>query len=174
MKLLQNKNSNSRLVSGIIIGVLALSLITGVVYAYNVNQSNNEQSDSKVEDGVDYNEPTNEQIEAGNDAKEDALTEEPVSNTASLTISSVNQNDDMLQIRTTITTIDAESTCSLSLTSGSNTYTAEAGTQPLGSYSVCKGFDIPVSELSPGAWSLKINYISNGVTSTATQQIQVQ
>ena len=58
--------------------------------------------------------------------------------------------------------------CNLTLTSGSNTITKTANIVAVASTSTCEGFDVPVSELSSGAWQISINIQSGDKTGTIT------
>jgi len=176
MKVRKNKNPKRRIYLGIIISVIALLLIAGVVYAYTTSQpSSQDNKTGESSNGINYDEPTKEQIDAGNDAKKDAVDGSDSSNKGDISISSANINDGILQIRTVIASTDSSGKCNLTLSSpGMTDYTSEADTQSMGSYSVCKGFDIPISSLSPANWTIKIIYTNNGVSSTATQQVQVR
>ena len=58
--------------------------------------------------------------------------------------------------------------CNLTLTSGSNTIIKTANIVAVASTSTCEGFDVPVSELSSGAWQISINIQSGDKTGTIT------
>ena len=58
--------------------------------------------------------------------------------------------------------------CNLTLTSGSNTITKTVNIVAVASTSTCEGFDVPVSELSSGAWQISINIQSGDKTGTIT------
>lgn len=145
---------------------------------------------SAQSDDIDYNEPTEEQRQAGNDAKKETIEretsnddeegkprEDNQSNTnedenVSVIISAANQNEQTLQIRTLIHTL-AEGTCQLTLTKGDVAVSREADTQQSASSSTCKGFDIPISELSRGTWKLHIQYKNDGASGEASQDITI-
>lgn len=140
-------------------------------------------------ENVDYSIPTKEQQEAGDttsdQAKDNANSDDdlpekdddqPTDYTdegkVNVSITSANQNNGQLQIRTLIETV-ASGRCALTL-SGSHTVTREADTQALASSSTCQGFDVPISELSPGTWDIKINYRDNNNTGSAQKTITIE
>ena len=178
MKSIKNKNSNPRLLLIIITSViLALGLAAGVYAYYARTQTDQPKStETTNNDGVNYDKPTEAQQQAGNDAKEDAIKEsETPSTVSSISITSVNQANGIIQIRTALTGLDDEGICTLTLSmSGTTDVMKTAGTQTLGSYSVCQGFDIPTSELQSGIWQIKITYTGLGQTSIATSKVEVK
>ena len=178
MKTIKNKHSNRRFIIIAISSVVLAALIAGGVYAYHIQTqpatekntpSNTDESD------INYEKPTDDQQQAGNDAKEDAVNNDAPSTASDISITSANQADGVLRIRTTITTVDEAGTCTLLMTmAGETDITLSAGTQTLGSYSVCKGFDVPTASIKKGTWQAKVTYSGSGKTSTATQNILVE
>jgi hypothetical protein len=144
---------------------------------------------------VDYNSPTDEQTKSGNDIKDTNSTasnagsnpnnvgsDRPVApiikpgeskGTVTVTISAANQNDGVLQIRTLISAIASNGTCTLTLTKENATITRTTDVQSLPSSSTCKGFDIPESELTPGVWTAKLLFENETIKGEATRSITV-
>lgn len=143
-----------------------------------------------------YDAPTKEQVDAGTAVKDASNQnsnsgenpndvgsdhpDKPVTNhgdskaTASLTITAVNQNDGLLQIRTLIGALTNEGTCTLTLTrSGKTIITRSADVQATTNSTTCKGFDIPVSELSSGEWQATVTFENPTLKATATQSVRV-
>lgn len=142
-----------------------------------------------------YEAPTEDQIKAGKAAQDSGATNsnsgekpndvgsdhpsKPVTDPkenkkiASLVISAVNQNDGVLQIRTLIGALTEEGSCTLTLTKDSKTLTQTVGVQPTSSSTTCKGFDVPVSQLSPGEWQAVITFENSTLKARATQVVKV-
>jgi cytoskeletal protein RodZ len=173
-----------------IIAVIAILVLIGAgVLAWFFFQQSVAKTD-KPENTVDYQEPTTDQQKAGDKAKEDFINNQkeiddkktpvdsgtPTSDTVNVTISSSNQAGETYQLRTVIAAVDGSGTCALSLSkSGQSTITQEVGTQVFGSYSVCKGFDIPVAGLEKGEWQVAITYKgSDGRQGSIKQPIGIQ
>lgn len=137
----------------------------------------------KKEDNKSYNTspPTKDQKSAGQAAADDVKASEekpgdedtpkPPSNLV-ISITSANQMDGMLRIRTMIDKL-VQGTCTLSLKKGSQEITRSADTQALASTATCKGFDIPNSELQSGEWELSITLTANGETASTSQNISI-
>lgn len=117
-----------------------------------------------------------------------ATSEDPTSNSVkvnpqspetsdkpSLEITSAQVNGDKLVVRTLLSKVTNEGSCSLSAkTENSGTvYTTSAGVQAVASSSTCKGFDIPVSTLGSGTWKIIITYTSGSVVVTAEKDVIV-
>ena len=124
---------------------------------------------------IDYNPATDDQIKAGEEAKKsfsDRVTEATVEREAAtgqttptpseaqnvdVLITSSNYSGGILSIRTMISTIDANGSCTLSLSkAGESTVTRTAPTQTMGSYTTCQGFDI--EGLNAGKWQVSVKY----------------
>jgi len=170
--------------------LLALLLAGGVtLYALRIGpfkQQATSQTVGTPTNSVDYNPPTQEQTAAGEAAKQQSAngatgsdpspTPTPPANGSSksqvgMEITAANVNAGVLQIRTLIQAVTSSGTCTLSA-SGPNgaSYTASSGIQAGPSTSTCKGFDIPVSSLSTGNWSIRINFENDSLQASATTE----
>jgi len=176
------KNNNSRSTKKIVAITIAAVLVValgyiGFAYAYKVTPFNDPVQEEKTApiDGVDYNTVTDEQQQAGDAAKEEFINntddnQEP-SNNVTVTITSYNQPT----LRVTVDAIDESGTCTLVLSkSGRSDVTQKVGTQVIGSYSVCEGFDIPVADLGTGDWQATITYEGSAGRGQVQKVIPVQ
>jgi hypothetical protein len=169
---------------------LAVALLLGGIataYWYNYQQTQKkealktpDQRKSKKVNVINKDKPTSEQIAAGEEAKQQAIEAAEASNSdasaqnpLSVTISAANQNSPMLQVRAFANTITNAGTCDLTLTKGGVTVTKSAGTQASASISSCKGFDIPLSELSPGTWQLTVTVKDGTQSGTAQRTVEI-
>jgi len=189
MRILRNKNHKKTL---IIIGILVL-LLSGTAAAalfipispFAVNKDTSDQP----ENTVNYDKPTAEQIEAGNTAKEefikaqdekDAAENTPEDSasatTVGVSIATLAQEGSTLQIRTIIEeSTGAVGNCTLTLSrTGYDSVAQTAPTQSQGSYSVCQGFDVDVSALAAGSWTVKIDYVAKNKTGTVQKAVTLQ
>lgn len=147
---------------------------------------------SQTDSSIDYNKPTPEQVEAGNNVKNENVnnskpssengTDHPEDSTPStnggkattgITITAANQNASTLQIRSLISTVTNAGTCTLKLT-GATEITKTASVQPSANTSTCMGFDVPMSELSPGEWLLTLNFTNDTLTADTSQKITIK
>jgi len=95
--------------------------------------------------------------------------------TVSVTITSANQSDTTLQVRSLIGAVVNTGSCTLTLSNGSRTGTKKSGVQPTANSSTCQGFNVPVSELSSGTWSMMISFTDSNLSgSSATQKVVIQ
>lgn len=89
-------------------------------------------------------------------------------------ITSVNQTDTALEVRTLIEKVTSSGECNLELSRDASTPIIQSvGIQPLASSSTCKGFSVPMSQLTPGTWQLKITVATDGKNATFTKDVQV-
>lgn len=172
MKKIQNKKSASRVIIWVVLAILVVSLAAVAVYAYNKSgpSVDQNQESSSNEDPIDYGAPSEEQVQAGKEAKRESIESDP--NTSTINISSLQKSNEVLQVRTVLSSIGTSGKCTLTITSGGQAvYAAEAGIQQLGSYSVCRGFDVPVDSIPAGSLLVKVVYTdANGTESTATKE----
>lgn len=171
----------------IIISLLSALLILGGVATWYFLR-NGAHSDDRPENTVDYNSATNEQKEAGARAKQEFIdriegsssdTGQPNAsgqdNYIKIIISSSNQDGQMYQIRTIISTIASDGSCTLELTkSGVGAITQVVDIQPQGAYSVCKGFDIPLESMQKGTWQARVSYKGISGQGIAEKEIEIQ
>lgn len=143
------------------------------LYDNNKNIENNSTN-------IDYNEPTINQINAGNSVKSSGSSDTPPAPTeipgsdkksVQLMITSKNQTDTVFQIRALISAVENNGTCTLTLSNSNKTVTKTAKSQALSTTSTCQGFDVPISELSSGSWDVLIEYNSDTLTGKVTEEI---
>lgn len=154
------------------------------------------QSEERVgENTISYSKPTDDQLDAGQQAKKDFIerTEAqsgstsgndstnghdsaPADTSVAVQITSASQAGGVLRARTIISVIDNTGSCTATLKkSGSANITETAGVQSMGSYSVCKGFDIDTASMEKGTWSLSIDYAGGaGQKGVATKEVSIQ
>jgi hypothetical protein len=154
----------------------ALFVPTSPLYVYK-------QQGDNPENTVNYDRPTDEQKEAGDKAKEDFIknheeskgSENPANQTTNVTISSLTQQSKMLQIRTMIDAIDNSGKCTVTLSrSGYQSVSQSVDTQSLGSYSVCKGFDIDATSIELGEWNVAVDYNGQSASGRAEGKVTIE
>jgi hypothetical protein len=184
-----------------IAAALLLVVLALMTYVYGFNGSvlgwpQHHQASPINTSSTDPKAPTESQIKAGNNIKQNSVSNSPpssntkmgVSNdqppsptpnpgsksTVSLAITSTNQNDVTMQIRSIIYSIQNTGTCTLTLTKLNNpTITMTAGVQALPSSSTCKGFDVPLSQLSKGQWTANLDFSNDTVTGSTVKIFNV-
>lgn len=181
MKITQKSNKKIFIILGVLI--VLIGGLSYYVFALNGNlfgwQFRKENS------SINMDPPTEEQIKAGEQAKQETVEDDqgkpgagddtPTPDTSGpldVGFSAVNQNGDVLQVRIMVQEVLSSGECTLTLTNGAKTVTKTAAVYPTASISTCKGFDVPVSELSSGAWNLTVDVVSNdrnGKTATGIQ-----
>jgi hypothetical protein len=53
-------------------------------------------------------------------------------------------------------------------------HTAAAGVQALSSTTTCKGFDIPLDQLAPGAWIITIDFSNDSLIASTSKEITIK
>lgn len=166
----------------IIIGLITLAVIIagmGAFYFWQARQAADSSHDASNSPGiniVDLDPPTQEQIDAGKSQEKEASKEKTSSSSATpidITITAANQTDDLLQIRTLIDALAPTGSCALQLVKGDDSVQKTANTQNLANSSTCQGFDIAISELSPGTWKLSIAITMGERKGIATRDVLV-
>lgn len=173
----------------LIILLISLVLATGVgaaMYALKVgpftetppvqqesesSQKKDSSSDSSATDIKDQkiDDPTSNSIK-----NQEGDTSSSDNDNNGMQITSALVSGDTFRIRTLIPSITSAGTCSLTMSkSGSTSYNASAGVQPMASSSTCKGFDIPLASLSSGTWKISVIYTNGDVSSSATKEVVI-
>jgi hypothetical protein len=159
-----------------VIIVLILAGIGYGIYQVATSRSTTNDNPSNV-NKVNSSPPTDEQVQAGTEAKRQTVenneitkpdgTDGKTSQQIAATITSANQNGSSVTIRTLITgSVSSSTSCSLTVTNDATSITKTAAAQSLASSATCQGFDIPVSELGAGMWSIQLT-VTSGTQSTA-------
>lgn len=92
----------------------------------------------------------------------------------SITTTTVDKDSNTLYIRSLIQTISSSGRCTLSMHNISGqTYSNSVELQAGPSTSSCKGFNVPLSQLSPGKWTINIHYEDNNVTGDTEGEITI-
>lgn len=166
-----------------LLSAVALVLLSGLTaFAYMQSTNLPTPADGEVETITepDYSPPTDEQVDAGQDIVDDAVKNpepsadpRPTTGSVEVEITALNQTDTYLQIRTMIQTLQP-GTCSLTVTKGSDVVTRTAGSQALANSSSCKGFNIPLNELSPGEWTVDVKFNNPELSGSVTDRITIR
>lgn len=158
-------------------------------FYYQKKQDNHTPNNSSNTSYINNDKPTEEQTRTGENIKKDALDrpspyqDGSTTNSAnndkvltSMTITSVNQSvDGTLRIRTMIQDTDDKGECKLRLEGNEdNVIDITVPTQVFGTYTVCKGFDIPRAQLTAGKTTIVVTYSGTHKTATAQQDMEIR
>ena len=180
MKITNQSNNKRKIIITAAI-VICLAALAFGVYWYLQHHNNNQQTGVNK---VNLNPPTKEEQQAGTSAKQQAVDRDqaiknsesssastPSSDSSlSVDITASNKTSSLMQIRVQINSIVNSGTCDITLTNGTSSVHHSVAVSPLASTSTCKGFDIPLSELSSGKWNYTITVkdASSNQTGTAS------
>ena len=126
---------------------------------------------------VNYEKPTTQQSQIGTSTKEKIAEEakqqpdQPPAANIPISITSV-QPGETIYVRTLINYVSSTATCNLSMVGpNGKIYTATTETQAMASTSTCKGFNVPMSSLVAGKWTITV-IVTDGQQkgSTTTEQ----
>lgn len=152
--------------------LLSLVLAVGVVYwVYPYGQ--------KEDKGTSYEEPTQEEVTAGDDQKIRNIQDEEQRNdpenqnkqTANVIITDAGQYDDIIEVRAFIPDHYQDGTCTITFTQGSQTITKDTPAYRDVSTTICTNplfnrLEFP----SAGQWQLVVRYSSAGASGQSDQQ----
>lgn len=170
----------------IIAAVLLVLAAGGVAAAYQfgvIKTTPEKKTDAPAATNqVDYKPATDEQKQAGTEAKKDFIertdkeetTPTPTPGVSSVSITNASQEGVTLRVRTTISS-QAAGSCKLTLSMpGQTSIVREAEIQDMGSYSTCKGFDIDTTSMTKGAWKVSVFFSgdSEGTAATTTAEVR--
>lgn len=176
---LKSKTSKKKkiIIAIVIIGILA-ALGIGVWAIYRISQTQEQSSSDSHFQDVNPTTPKEENEQHSHAEQQKQSQAENNNETApsaelDVHFTAVNQYEDTVQIRAEISELVNSGTCTLTLTKGDATITKTANTQASASISTCQGFDIPVSELSPGEWNIHLTVTNNNNKGHATTTLTV-
>lgn len=188
MKIIQTTNTKKIVV---IASAITILLAATIAYAY---YSKIGPFTTHSNDSINLNKPTKDELETGERIKEQSVIpdggksasgsdpapdpqpiEDSDKKSVHAEITVANQNESTLQVRTLIQTVTSMGTCTISMDGPQGKiYTSTADVQALASSSTCKGFDIPLDQLSPGTWVLSLNYESTDIIASASKEITIK
>jgi hypothetical protein len=180
-----SSKNTSKLTLLIIVGILLLALTAGSVYVFAMGGSilgwparNQEQKSTNI----DYNPPTQEQKDAGTNIKQESIDnankevqkDETGKKVLDMSVNAVKNGSD-LRIQTVISGSEASGTCTLTMSNQANSspITKTADVQAQASITTCKGFTIPLSDISTGTWTITVKYSSESSTASAEQKVEI-
>ena len=180
MKIKHTKNKKVLIISACVL--LLIGIAAALYFATTGNNSSSDESAVKVEQeksGADIkkqsleNSETKENGASGSDQPVAPVPQPGGKSKVEVAITAANQTDSMVQIRTLISAIDSQGSCTLTLTGPSGTVKKISATQNFANTSTCQGFDISTSELSKGTWMATIIFESASLQGSAMQNITV-
>lgn len=176
--------TNFRRIILVLVGALVVvTLLVAVLEKTNVTNlfespiSNTSSSANKTGTSVvNYDPPSDEEISIGNEIKKEAEQNSSTSNTngaISISFSAVAQDEKggPLVIRTIVGA--SEGTCNAKVSSANFSQDFSSAIKDLGTYFGCN-FDIPVTDIPVGTYTLTLVANSSEATGSAHQQIEVR
>ena len=180
MKIKNKKNNFHKIVIAVLIVTVIGVCVTYALFNGKITGFNNNE-EIRTENTVDYNKPSSNQEIEGERIKDEfdkkhygEDTGNNESNSANINISSVNQKDDILEVRTIIQT-QSKGECIISISQNGNSIFNDSSTSTsYGSYSVCNGFNIDVSKFEKGIANINLVYNSNSIKEETNKEISVK
>lgn len=191
---LRNNLFSRRLIIPFIVVAMICIYFSGAYFAnvWPFGGDREEPSDSTI----DMNEPTDEQLQAGEDIKKQSV-ENPSSSDGTASgsdplpepekvegsdtssvhaeITAANQVESELLVRALIQTVSKTGMCSLTISnSGGQLYSAAAGVQALPNGTTCKGFDIPLDRLAKGSITIKVDYAGGNIVASTSKSVEIE
>lgn len=175
MKIKKSSNKNFKI---IFIAILSLAIfgfavtLTSDLLGYSNVFIDNTPQDEADNSTIDYNPPTDEQKQAGENIKNQNTETSTTNNDLGVSISSKTIEGNTLKLRSVINgAISSSGTCTVKLTSGNLSYTDSTPTFAMTSYSTCQGFNISTSDLGKGEWQIELSVTIDNKTSTINDSI---
>lgn len=169
------------------VSVVAILIGAGISYALINNQKSSNSTETTqpatpdTTNTINNEQSTQEQVEAGTIIKEQSSSQSAGTNSNqnnTLTVSATAFENSATNIRVVVNisqNID-QGTCVVTISNNTLSKSYSADVQFSGTYSTCKGFDIPKSDLGSnpsGNWDIKLNVTSGSKQGEATTSIKI-
>lgn len=186
MKIQTKSKVNKRRACYILLAVATIVCMCIFFYKYQYPHGYSDQQKTSNKGNVNSKQTSSDQADASSDIKRAYVNREYDKNNksnedttfnVSINFSSVSQTDNSLVLRIMLSGVESDKgLCSLKLTRNSSIITKSAGIQSTGSYTVCEGFDIPLSDTGRGVeWTAKATYSGpSGETATTERQVVIK
>jgi len=171
-KILINKRS-ARFIVLLIVSLLIIIITASISISLirtNVDKGTNTQESYE---SLDSNESeSTESAKTPTNLQESVDNNDDTTLTASITYK--RQEYDLLKIGVNIDTITSSGECTLRLDNNKDHLEYSVEIQPLASSSTCKGFEVPIIELSTGTWEISITIESGDKSTTLTDSVVIE
>ena len=186
-----NKHHFKKKYVAMIAVLLAITVLTGVILLARYGQTKDTSPEAApTSSRIDYTAPTDAQRQAGNDAKKDTIEKSRSTNSSktpdsksstqssgadglTTQITAATTQEGVLYIRNEINGNYQSGTCTLILSKDGKTVQKTSDVQSLPQSSTCKGFNIPVSELTRGTWHINLQVTVASGSAVATKDIEI-
>lgn len=184
------RKSNKKVI--IIVAAILLAALGATYAAYHFQTG---PFSPQPHNSVNLDPATTDQKAAGNDIKQSTLNQvengkessgsdpspapQPIEGSdkksVGMEITAANQTATTLQVRTFIQTVTSTGTCTITMKNSQGmTYANTVDTQALSSTTTCKGFDIPLDQLSSGTWTINIDFNNDTLIASANKEITIK
>lgn len=177
-----NKTKPKKPLVVLAVSVVLLFLISGAfLFARQYGQKipNNSGDGGTKSARINYEKPDKRQLGAGDDIKKATLNSAGQTAGAAeenyvVSITAANQTTSSVQIRSLIQGVIDNGTCTLELTGGGVSLTRSVGVQASANSTTCRGFDIPIGELSVGVWRLRLTFVAEKGSGFTTSSLEIK
>lgn len=162
-------------------GLVILLILAGLavyffVYKNNSNKSATDLTTQQNNQGVKIKENSvNNDMKSGSEQPPSPI-ESPNSTkkTVEVSFTAVNQVDSYVMVRTLISVLTSNGTCTLNISHNGNIIdTLSSDVQPQANITTCKGFNISTSSLPKGTIKLELSFDSTEYTGQTTKEFEV-
>lgn len=156
--------------------IIAILLFVGVAAVGAYYYSTSKNTEPAESSGINYNPPTEQEIESSQDGKKNSAEQEPEptqnnstnKKTVNVGISYSDVYGENLEIRAfTNSTIEGDGTCTATVTKNGATITKKTEAFIDASSTQCKPIYIPSSELESGTWKINVKFSSSDAEGTS-------
>ena len=191
MKYVANKKRSSKKAAFIVLAAFVVIFGALTVYLVGFNGSLlgfKLRADPQTNVPFNTEPPTEDQKTTGESIKQQTIDEdtkvetapEDTTDTVTIVITSPTEQSESdgftsALIRTNIQDIKTNTgNCTLTLTMGDQVIARQSEVQALPSYTTCKGFDIPMSELTTGTWLATVSFKNDQYSGSVSQSITIK
>jgi len=177
---IQRSTSKKKLI--LLAALVIAAILGGAIYLYRDNLGITGSKDASS--NIDYSPPSDEQREGEKTAEQQTdnsdtsgdKTNSPDTHTSvGVEITSANQNGNTLQIRTLVQLVTNDGTCTITLTKeGSDSIKKSATIQAATTYSICQGFNISTSDMTPGVWNIALAFENSSHSGSTTSTVEIK
>ena len=165
---------NKKPILSISAAVLVLAIAGYFGYAYTTKSAwpfvASTQAEGSNDQNVNYNPPTEQEVDASQDAKHQTEDTSPVTN-VSVDVSYAGKSDDgqSVEVDAYITSvIEGSGTCTATFTKGAASVSASTKGFIDATSTICEPISIPLSRFESGSWKLVVTYKSDGRVGTSS------
>jgi len=170
------KNVKKVIIFALIILLAVLSVIYIIGQTNSVSDEENAANQVTNDDLINFEPPTEQEQQSGDNQKEDLVKDNNSSNTenAEVVIVDSSQYQDIVEVRAFVSNIIRDGTCTITFSKNGESFSSETPARADASTTTCITNDVSINDFSEsGVWEVEVRYVSGEISGSTKSTVEV-